>query len=80
VLGLVSASSAKILRMEFRSDEKGQLVEPSDFISKLRDWWRDKVMDDKGWERWSSHVTVNWVAAHSNEDRALFYPFFGGGG
>lgn len=64
VLGLLSSGSVGLLKMELRSGHEGApLVGPEEFISKLREWWRDKTISDSAWGEWASEVQVRWTAA-----------------
>jgi type III restriction enzyme len=60
LLSLLSRPTAQFLKMEFRSESKGE-VELSEFISKLTDWWRRKSMSDEVWEKWASDTKVRWI-------------------
>jgi len=68
LLTLLSHPSAKALRFDFWSDAKGGAeVNPSEFISKLTEWWRKKSMSDEAWEKWASDTKVRWILIGKSE-------------
>jgi hypothetical protein len=62
VLGLMSAPSSRLLRLEMREQSTGQEVSDRDLVNRLRSWWRDKTLSDEEWKDWASRVNVSWVA------------------
>ena len=64
VLGLLSSSSAGLLKMNMQSTE-GLDVSASEFTQRLSNWWRKKLTTDDEWERWATKISVNWVSAAS---------------
>jgi hypothetical protein len=61
VLGLLSSSTARFLRMEYRSGPDGEIkISASDFARKLADWWRKGSMSDEEWAAWASSTKVKW--------------------
>ena len=62
VLALFSRPSVRLLRMELRSEKhNGVEVKMTDFISKLKEWWKRKEISEEEWRRWSSNIRVRWI-------------------
>jgi type III restriction enzyme len=68
VLALLSRESARLLRMEFRSQQpSGDEVSAEEFARKLTGWWRTKSVSDKAWKEWASTVSVRWIPVGPQE-------------
>jgi len=62
VLALFSRPSVRLLRMELRSEKhNGVEVKMTDFINRLKDWWKRKTISEEEWRRWSSDIKVRWI-------------------
>lgn len=60
VLALLSSPSIHLLQMEFRSkDDKA--VPSSDFVIKLRDWWKNRSISEEDWREWAASIEVRWI-------------------
>jgi len=65
VLSMLSRPSVRSLVMEFRSESlNGAEVSRSEFIRKLRDWWKNKSLSQSQWSAWASHIQVRWIPAN----------------
>jgi len=68
VLTLLSAPSAGVLRMEFRSESPEQAqVSPEEVVRRLTAWWRTKSISDEEWDTWASSIQVRWAPATDGE-------------
>jgi type III restriction enzyme len=62
VLTLLSAPSARFLKIEFRSDSPDQPeIAPTEVVRMLTAWWKEKSISDDEWNKWASGVLVRWV-------------------
>lgn len=69
LLGVLSAPSARALRLQFRQMNGGADISSSEFVTKLRDWWRNKRISDSEWEQWASSVDVRWIPAAAGGEK-----------
>lgn len=64
VLTTLSGPSVGALQMKFRSRTNDHTdVSTAEFLGKLKDWWRHKVISDADWDRWAESVEVSWIPA-----------------
>jgi hypothetical protein len=66
ILALLSNPSARLLKIQLRSD-KGTELDTLEFTRKLTDWWRKKQITNEDWQRWATNIVVSWIAVESEE-------------
>ena len=61
-LSTFSKPSARLLKMEFKSLKNGGTeIGMEEFINKLKEWWRDKLISENEWRQWASSIKVRWI-------------------
>lgn len=64
VVALLSRPSVRLLELELRSDKDDHvLIRPSEVISKLTEWWKEKTLSDQQWQQWAANISVKWHLA-----------------
>lgn len=64
LLALLASPRVAVLKMEMcAASADGVAILPSEFRSKLAEWWRKKSLSDDEWHRWAGQIIVRWSLA-----------------
>jgi hypothetical protein len=67
IVGLLSNPDNKLMELEFSTNGDEEKINNQEVYMKLREYWKEKKLSKKDWEKWSRKIQVKWKINNNQE-------------